>query len=308
MVGDIVAFIQYVRSFNQPLAQVANIANVLQSTLAAAERVFAFLEEPEESADPMETASTDSIRGTVTFDHVHFGYNPEQTVIKDFSATIHQGQKVAIVGPTGAGKTTMVKLLMRFYDVRDGSIQIDGTDIRQFSRSDLRGLFGMVLQDTHLFGGTVRENIRYGRLDASDEEVEQAAIVVGADTFIRRLPDGFDTELGEAGGGFSQGQRQLIAIARAILARPAVLILDEATSSVDTRTEMLLQQAMIDLRRGRTSFIIAHRLSTIREADEILVIDHGEIIERGNHQSLMHADTFYRRMYQGQFAESNGSA
>ena len=307
-VGIIASFITYSKQFTRPLNDIANLYSTIQSAQASAERIFELMDETPEPPDAVDAIPLTAPTGQVDFQNVTFGYRPDVPVLKDVDLSAMPGRTIALVGPTGAGKTTIVNLLVRFYDPVSGEIRMDGRSLDSWQRSSLRASYGMVLQDTHLFGGTVRENIRYGRLDASDEEVEQAAIVVGADTFIRRLPDGFDTELGEAGGGFSQGQRQLIAIARAILARPAVLILDEATSSVDTRTEMLLQQAMIDLRRGRTSFIIAHRLSTIREADEILVIDHGEIIERGNHQSLMHADTFYRRMYQGQFAESNGSA
>ncbi len=300
-VGDIVAFIQYVRSFNQPLAQVANIANVLQSTIAAAERVFAFLEEPEESVDPRETPSVDGIRGEVTFDHVRFGYDPEKPVIKDFSAWIEPGLKVAIVGPTGAGKTTMVKLLMRFYDVDEGAILIDGTDIREFSRHDLRSLFGMVLQDTWLFNGTIRDNIRYGRLDATDEAVEEAARAANADHFIHTLPNGYDLVLNEEASNISQGQKQLLTIARAILADPRILILDEATSSVDTRTEVLIQKAMARLMKSRTSFIIAHRLSTIRDADLILVMKDGDIVEQGTHEGLLSDGGFYCRLYKSQF-------
>lgn len=300
-VGDIIAFVQYVRTFNQPVAQVANIANVLQSTMAAAERVFAFLEEEEESADPAQTASVCDVKGGVTFEHVRFGYKPEQTIIKDFSATIRPGQKVAIVGPTGAGKTTMVKLLMRFYDVQDGSIQIDGTDIREFSRADLRGLFGMVLQDTWLYNGTLRENIRYGRLDATDAEVTVAAKAAYADHFIHTLPKGYEMELNEEASNISQGQKQLLTIARAILADPKILILDEATSSVDTRTEVLIQKAMARLMKNRTSFIIAHRLSTIRDADLILVMSDGDIVEQGTHEELLEANGFYCNLYQSQF-------
>lgn len=307
-VGVIASFITYSKQFTRPLNDIANLYSTIQSAQASAERIFELMDETPEPPDAVDAIPLTAPTGQVDFRDVTFGYRPDVPVLKDVDLTALPGRTIALVGPTGAGKTTIVNLLVRFYDPVAGEIRMDGCRLDSWQRSSLRASYGMVLQDTHLFGGTVRENIRYGRLDASDEEVEQAAVVVGADTFIRRLPDGFDTELGEAGGGFSQGQRQLIAIARAILAKPAVLILDEATSSVDTRTEMLLQQAMIDLRRGRTSFIIAHRLSTIREADEILVIDHGEIIERGNHQSLMHADTFYRRMYQGQFTESNGSA
>ncbi|HEY5467004.1 MAG TPA: ABC transporter ATP-binding protein [Clostridia bacterium] len=300
-VGDIIAFVQYVRTFNQPVAQVASIANVLQSTIAASERVFAFLEEAEEVPDPGQLAPVNEIRGEVTFDQVHFGYKPEQTIINDFSAEIRQGQKVAIVGPTGAGKTTMVKLLMRFYDVQSGAIRIDGVDIRKFSRSGLRGLFGMVLQDTWLFNGTIRDNILYGRTDATEVELVEAAKAAHADHFIRTLPEGYNTVLNEEATNISQGQKQLLTIARAVLANPAILILDEATSSVDTRTEVLIQAAMANLMKDRTSFVIAHRLSTIREAELILVMNNGSIIEQGTHQELLSQNGFYADLYNSQF-------
>ncbi len=311
LVGDIVAFIQYVRMFNQPITQLASVANVLQSTTAAAERVFEFLEEPEEPVDIAEAASVENIVGRVSFHEVSFGYNPDQTVISNFSTDILPGRKVAIVGPTGAGKTTIVKLLMRFYDVRSGAIKIDGTDIREFKRSDLRGLFGMVLQDTWLFNGTISENIRFSRQDATDEEVEAAARAASADHFIRTLPGGYDMVLNEEVSNISQGQKQLLTIARAILADPRILILDEATSSVDTRTEVLIQKAMARLMRGRTSFIIAHRLSTIRDADLILVLRDGDIVEQGTHSELLAANGFYSELYRSQFetgiSESNGA-
>lgn len=303
-VGDIQAFIQYMRSFTQPIAQAAGIANVLQSTMAAAERVYEFIEEDEEEADPENPAKTDRLSGAVTFDHVRFGYQPGQTIIHDFSASIKPGQKVAIVGPTGAGKTTIVKLLMRFYDVDSGTIRLDDHDIRAFSRSDLRSQFGMVLQDTWLFNGTIQENIRYGRLDATDEAVEEAARAAHVDHFIHTLPHGYNWVLNEEASNVSQGQKQLLTIARAVLADPRILILDEATSSVDTRTELLIQKAMIELMKDRTSFIIAHRLSTIRDADTILVMRDGDIVEQGNHETLLAANGFYTHLYNSQFESS----
>jgi ATP-binding cassette subfamily B multidrug efflux pump len=310
LLGDIVAFIQYVRMFNQPITQLASVANVLQSTTAAAERVFEFLEETEEPDDLAETASAEGITGQVSFENVSFGYNPDQTVITSFSADVAPGQMVAIVGPTGAGKTTIVKLLMRFYDVRSGAIKIDGVDIRKFKRSELRGLFGMVLQDTWLFNGTISENIRFSREEATDEEIQAAAQAASADHFIRTLPGGYDMVLNEEATNISQGQKQLLTIARALLADPRILILDEATSSVDTRTEVLIQQAMARLMHGRTSFIIAHRLSTIRDADLILVMRDGDIIEQGTHTQLLAAKGFYSELYHSQFetgvSEDNG--
>ena len=310
-VGDIQAFIQYVRSFQQPISQVANITNVLQQTAAAAERVFAFLAQPDETPDTKDAlpAHPSGVRaeGGVTFQNVNFGYLPDATVIHDFSAEVKSGQKIAIVGPTGAGKTTMVKLLMRFYDVNNGCIRVDGRDIRAYRRADLRGLFGMVLQDTWLFNGTIADNIRYGRLDASDEEVREAARAAQVDHFVRTLPDGYQLVLNEEASNVSQGQKQLLTIARAILADPDILILDEATSNVDTRTEILIQKAMDNLMRGRTSFIIAHRLSTIRSADLILVMREGDIVEQGCHEELLARDGFYAELYNSQFAsEENG--
>ncbi|MDD3336871.1 MAG: ABC transporter ATP-binding protein [Eubacteriales bacterium] len=303
-VGDIQSFIQYVRNFNQPISQVAQIANILQSTMAASERVFEFLEEPEEEQTVENPVSIDTIRGEVTFDHVRFGYTPEKTIIQDFSAHIQPGQKIAIVGPTGAGKTTMVRLLMRFYDVTGGSIKIDGHDIREFDRNDLRLLFGMVLQDTWLFGGSIAENIRYGRLDATDDEVIAAAKAAHAHHFIKTMPHGYQMELNEESSNVSQGQKQLLTIARAILADPKIMILDEATSSVDTRTEVRIQKGMDELMKGRTSFIIAHRLSTIRDADLILVMRDGDIVEQGTHTELLAKNGFYAELYQAQFEKS----
>jgi len=300
-VGDILAFIQYVRAFTQPIMQVANIANILQSTAAAAERVFEFLDEPEEVPDPPVPAKLPEAVGNVSFRNVRFGYIPEKPVIHDFSADIRPGERVAIVGPTGAGKTTMVKLLMRFYDIESGSITVDGVDIRNFARNDLRDMFGMVLQETWLFNGTIRDNIRYGNLQASDEQIVAAARMAYADHFIRTLPKGYDHEINEESSNVSQGQKQLITIARAFLSDPRILILDEATSSVDTRTEVLIQKAMHDLMKGRTSFIIAHRLSTIRDADIILVMRNGDIVEKGNHTELLAAKGFYASLYQSQF-------
>jgi ATP-binding cassette subfamily B protein len=300
-VGDILAFVQYVRTFTHPIAQTAQIANVLQSTAAAAERVFEFLDEEEEISDVESPVNIDNIVGEVSFKNVHFGYNSEKTIINDFTAHIKPGQRVAIVGPTGAGKTTMVKLLMRFYDVNDGAILIDGHNIKDFRRNDLRKMFGMVLQDTWLFNGSIMDNLRYGRLDASDEEVKNAAKAAHAHSFIKTLPHGYDMELNEEASNISQGQKQLLTIARAILADPKILILDEATSSVDTRTEVLIQKAMDNLMHGRTSFIIAHRLSTIRDADLILVMKDGDIIEQGNHETLLSANGFYASLYNSQF-------
>ncbi len=300
-VGDILSFVQYIRSFMQPIAQTAQIANVLQSTAAAAERVFEFLDEEEETLDVEHPVSTETIEGKVDFKDVHFGYNPERTIINDFTAHIKPGQRVAIVGPTGAGKTTMVKLLMRFYDVNDGAILIDGHNIKDFRRNDLRKMFGMVLQDTWLFNGTIMENLRYGRLDATDEEVKEAAKAAHVHSFIKTLPHGYDMELNEEASNVSQGQKQLLTIARAILADPKILILDEATSSVDTRTEVLIQRAMDNLMHGRTSFIIAHRLSTIRDADLILVMKDGDIVEQGNHEELLSKNGFYANLYNSQF-------
>jgi ATP-binding cassette subfamily B multidrug efflux pump len=300
-VGDIQAFIQYVRSFTQPIRELANISNVLQQTAAAAERVFEFLNEAEEIMETTTPTVLEHVDGEVEFKNVRFGYDPNAIVIKNFSAIAKPGQKIAIVGPTGAGKTTMVKLLMRFYDVADGVIQVDGHDIRDFTRSDLRSMFGMVLQDTWLFNGTIMENIRYGRPEASDEEVIEAAKTAHVDHFVRTLPEGYAMELNEAASNISQGQKQLMTIARAVLANPEMLILDEATSSVDTRTEVLIQEAMDELMVGRTSFIIAHRLSTIRNADLILVMNDGDIVETGNHEELLLKGGFYADLYNSQF-------
>lgn len=303
-IGDIQAFIQYVKNFTQPMQQIAQVLNQVQSMAAASERVFEFLEEAEEvqtAEHPLELAN---VEGNVDFQHVSFGYQPEQCVIHDFSAKVKSGQKIAIVGPTGAGKTTMVKLLMRFYDVSGGAILLDGHDVRDFDRHKLRESFGMVLQDTWLFQGTIMENIRYGRLDATDEEVVAAAKAAHADSFIRQLPDGYQMELNEDASNVSQGQKQLLTIARAILADNRVMILDEATSSVDTRTEILIQKAMDHLMEGRTSFIIAHRLSTIRNADMILVMKDGDIIEQGTHEELLEKNGFYADLYRSQFAQT----
>ena len=307
-VGDILAFIQYVRSFTQPLAQIANMVNILQSTAAAAERVFEFLGEQEETAEIAQPVLLDKVSGNVRFENVSFGYDAGKNVINDFSADITPGQKVAIVGPTGAGKTTIVKLLMRFYDVSKGAILLDGVDTRQFRREDYRSAFGMVLQDTWLFNGTIRENIRYGRLGATDEEVYAAARTANVDHFVRTLPGGYDTVVNEEASNISQGEKQLLTIARAVLADPRILILDEATSSVDTRTEVLIQQAMEEMMKGRTSFIIAHRLSTIRNADVILVMREGEIVEQGTHEQLLQANGFYASLYRSQFETSLSGA
>ena len=303
-VGDIQAFVQYVKNLTQPISMLAQVSNMLQSMAAAAERVFEFLDEEEETADVADPAPIDDIKGDVEFSHVRFGYNEDKVVIKDFSSKVSAGQTVAIVGPTGAGKTTIVKLLMRFYDVNGGSIKVDGTDIRDFRRSDLRKLFGMVLQDTWLFKGTIMENIRYGRLDATDEEVIAAAEAANAHHFIKTLPGGYRMELNEEASNVSQGQKQLLTIARAILADNRIMILDEATSSVDTRTETRIQQAMNRLMEGRTSFVIAHRLSTIRDADLILVMREGDIVEQGTHDELIAANGFYADLYNSQFEEA----
>ena len=300
-VGDIQAFIQYMRSFTQPMSQLANISNTLQSTAAAAERVFEFLEEEEEVAEAENPVKLEKVEGIVEFQNVHFGYNPDKIIVNDFSALIESGYKVAIVGPTGAGKSTMIKLLMRFYDVSSGSIKVDGHDIRDFTRSDLRGMFGMVLQDTWVYNGSIMENIRYGKLDATDEEVKAAAKAAHVDAFVHALPDGYNMILNEEASNVSQGQKQLLTIARAILADPKILILDEATSSVDTRTEVLIQKAMKNLMKGRTSFVIAHRLSTIRDADLILYMKDGDIVEQGNHTELLASGGFYAELYNSQF-------
>jgi len=300
-VGDIQAFIQYMRSFTQPITQLANISNVLQQTAAAAERVFEFLDEKEEVEDTTSPIKLESVEGHVEFKDVHFGYDPAKPVINDFSAEAKPGYKIAIVGPTGAGKTTMVKLLMRFYDVDSGKILIDGQDIRDFTRKDLRKMFGMVLQDTWLYNGTIMENIRYGRPDATDDEVIAAAQMAHVDHFVHTLPDGYNMVLNEETSNISQGQMQLLTIARAFLADPKILILDEATSSVDTRTEVLIQRAMTSLMKNRTSFVIAHRLSTIRDADLILVMNHGDIVEQGTHKELLAKFGFYHELYMSQF-------
>ncbi|MBC6002853.1 ABC transporter ATP-binding protein [Paeniclostridium sp. NSJ-45] len=303
-VGDILSFIQYVRSFNQPIAQAAQVANIMQSMAAAAERAFEFLDEEEEVQNIDKPVSVENIKGDVSFENVKFGYSEDKIIINDFTTNIKAGQKVAIVGPTGAGKTTIVKLLMRFYDVNDGDILIDGNNIKDFNRSDLRSLFGMVLQDTWLFNGSIMENIRYSKLDASDEEVIEAAKSAHVHHFVKTLPDGYNMQLNEEASNVSQGQKQLLTIARAILADPKILILDEATSSVDTRTEVLIQKAMENLMEGRTSFIIAHRLSTIRDADLILVMKDGDIVEQGSHEELLKDGGFYASLYNSQFEES----
>lgn len=300
-VGDIQSFFQYIRNFTQPIQQIAQVTNLLQSSAAASERVFEFLEEPEESQNEKNPVDIDTLTGDVQFEHVKFGYNPDKIIINDFSADVKDGQKIAIVGPTGAGKTTMVKLLMRFYDLNGGSIKIDGYDIKDFNRSSLREMFGMVLQDTWLFSGTIMENIRYGRLDATDEEVIAAAKAAHVHNFIMQQPGGYDMVLDEETSNISQGQKQLLTIARAILANNKILILDEATSSVDTRTEVRIQKAMDNLMKGRTSFVIAHRLSTIKDADLILVMKDGDIIEQGNHEELLSKKGFYADLYNSQF-------
>ncbi|MEG1066596.1 MAG: ABC transporter ATP-binding protein, partial [Erysipelotrichaceae bacterium] len=302
-VGDILSFIQYVRSFNQPIAQTAQVANLMQSTAAAAERVFEFLDEEEEVQFADNATSIKNIDGEVTFENVHFGYNPNKIIINDFSMYIKAGKKIAIVGPTGAGKTTIVKLLMRFYELNQGSIYIDNINITDMKRSDLRSLFGMVLQDAWLFNGSILDNIRYGKLDASDEEVKAAASAAYVDHFIKTLDHGYDTIINEESNNISQGQKQLLTIARAFLSDPKILILDEATSSVDTRTEVLIQKGMDKLMENRTSFVIAHRLSTIKDADLILVMKDGDIVEVGSHNELLAANGFYTNLYNSQFEE-----
>ena len=303
-VGDIQSFIQYVRQFTQPIQQVAQVANMLQSTAAASERVFEFLEEEEEDVTVPNPVSVEGLEGRVEFEHVQFGYNPNHTIIHDCNAKVEPGQKIAIVGPTGAGKTTMIKLLMRFYDVNSGAIKVDGHNLKDFNRSELRQMFGMVLQDTWLFNGTIEENIRYGKLDASHEEVVEAAKAAHVHRFVQTLPGGYNMVLNEEASNVSQGQKQLLTIARAILADPKILILDEATSSVDTRTEVRIQKAMDNLMKGRTSFIIAHRLSTIRDADLILVMRDGDIVEQGTHEELLAQNGFYAELYNSQFEKS----
>lgn len=300
-VGDIQSFFQYIRNFTQPIQQIAQVTNLLQSSAAASERVFEFLEEDEEEQQPAHPDSIEGLNGNVQFEHVEFGYNPDKIIIHDFSADVRDGQKIAIVGPTGAGKTTMVKLLMRFYDVNKGAIKVDGHDVKNFNRSELHEMFGMVLQDTWLFSGTIMENIRYGRLDATDEEVIAAAKAAHIHNFIMQQPGGYQMVLDEETSNISQGQKQLLTIARAILADNKILILDEATSSVDTRTEMQIQKAMDNLMKGRTSFVIAHRLSTIKDADLILVMKDGDIIEQGNHEELLAKNGFYADLYNSQF-------
>lgn len=302
-VGNIQSFISYNKQFTQPINQLAQVSNMLQAMVAAAERVFEFLEQPEEKETAKENLSTENLQGNITFDHVKFGYDEGTTIINDFSAQVKEGQKIAIVGPTGAGKTTMVKLLMRFYDVQEGAILVDGHNVKDFTRGELRQMFGMVLQDTWLFGGTVKENIKYGKEDATDDEVIEAAKAAHVHHFIKTLPKGYNSVLNEESSNVSAGQKQLLTIARVILADPKVLILDEATSSIDTRTEIQIQKAMDNLMEGRTSFIIAHRLSTIKNADLILVMDHGDIVEQGTHDDLLAKDGFYAKLYNSQFEE-----
>lgn len=304
-VGNIQSFIQYNKQFTQPIGQVAQISSTIQSMIAAAERIFEFLEEKEEVEDVKNPLSTDGLKGNIKFEHVHFGYDPEKTIINDFNADVKDGQKIAIVGPTGAGKTTMVKLLMRFYDVNSGAILLDGHNIKEFKRGELRKMFGMVLQDTWLFGGTIKENIKYSRPDATDSEVIEAAKAAHVHHYIKTLSKGYDAKINEESTNISAGQKQLLTIARVILANPKILILDEATSSIDTRTEQQIQSAMDNLMKGRTSFIIAHRLSTIKNADLILVMDHGDIVEQGNHEELLAKDGFYAKLYNSQFEDCN---
>ncbi|MEK4664979.1 ABC transporter ATP-binding protein [Paenibacillus sp. SAF-068] len=307
-IGDILAFTQYSRQFTQPINQIANISNIIQSTIASAERVFELLDEEEEVPESKQPVQLQQPKGAVTFQGVNFGYKENELLIHNMNIDVKPGQTVAIVGPTGAGKTTLINLLMRFYEIQDGQITIDGADIKDMERGKLRSLFGMVLQDTWLFNGTIRDNIAYGREGSTEEDVVKAAVAAHADHFIRTLPDGYDTVLNEEASNISQGQKQLLTIARAILANPAILILDEATSSVDTRTEVFIQKAMNDLMKDRTSFVIAHRLSTIRGADLILVMDHGNVIEQGNHDELMASQGFYADLYNSQFAEQQPQA
>ncbi len=304
-VGNIQSFIQYNKQFTQPIGQVAQISSTIQSMLAAAERIFEFLEEKEEVEDVKKPLSTDGLKGNIKFEHVHFGYDQEKTIINDFNADVKDGQKIAIVGPTGAGKTTMVKLLMRFYDVNSGAILLDGHNIKEFKRGELRKMFGMVLQDTWLFGGTIKENIKYSKPDATDSEVIESAKAAHVHHYIKTLSKGYDAKINEESTNISAGQKQLLTIARVILANPKILILDEATSSIDTRTEQQIQSAMDNLMKGRTSFIIAHRLSTIKNADLILVMDHGDIVEQGNHEELLAKDGFYAKLYNSQFEDCN---
>ena len=303
-VGNIQSFIQYNKQFTQPIGQVAQISSTIQSMIAAAERIFEFLEENEEPEDVKKPVSTENLAGNIKFEHVHFGYDPEKTIINDFNADVKDGQKIAIVGPTGAGKTTMVKLLMRFYDVNSGAILVDGHNIKDFKRGELRKMFGMVLQDTWLYGGTIRDNIRYSNPEATDSEVIEAAKAAHVHHYIKTLSNGYDAKINEESTNISAGQKQLLTIARVILANPKILILDEATSSIDTRTEQQIQSAMDNLMKGRTSFIIAHRLSTIKNADLILVMDHGDIVEQGNHEELLAKDGFYAKLYNSQFEET----
>ena len=302
-VGNIQSFIQYNKQFTQPIGQVAQISSTIQSMIAAAERIFEFLEENEEPEDVKKPVSTENLAGNIKFEHVHFGYDPEKTIINDFNADVKDGQKIAIVGPTGAGKTTMVKLLMRFYDVNSGAILVDGHNIKDFKRGELRKMFGMVLQDTWLYGGTIRDNIRYSNPEATDSEVIEAAKAAHVHHYIKTLSNGYDAKINEESTNISAGQKQLLTIARVILANPKILILDEATSSIDTRTEQQIQSAMDNLMKGRTSFIIAHRLSTIKNADLILVMDHGDIVEQGNHEELLAKNGFYAKLYNSQFEE-----
>ena len=304
-VGNIQSFIQYNKQFTQPIGQVAQISSTIQSMLAAAERIFEFLEEKEEVEEVKKPLLTDGLKGNIKFEHVHFGYDQEKTIINDFNADVKDGQKIAIVGPTGAGKTTMVKLLMRFYDVNSGAILLDGHNIKEFKRGELRKMFGMVLQDTWLFGGTIKENIKYSKPDATDSEVIEAAKAAHVHHYIKTLSKGYDAKINEESTNISAGQKQLLTIARVILANPKILILDEATSSIDTRTEQQIQSAMDNLMKGRTSFIIAHRLSTIKNADLILVMDHGDIVEQGNHEELLAKDGFYAKLYNSQFEDCN---